>query len=268
MVCELSRLQQYNDGGNGVSEKPDKRLSSHCWVIQLGTGCLNRPPRKHPQMHSRIVTNYALGSSPSLRKSHPGGIETRNGYLIKPELHFSTMKPKFSIGDVVCVKLEYQTAAGEVVDLLGTGSTGQNLYLVKVPLKDDPSETCEGTYPDNKLEEVPLLGNETPFSARHVIDYLKAGALIDILGRASGGKNPSRALLRFHQGELTYTFIDDPEHLAGATIPFSTTDKDKMTGEYKICRESMNRVALYLRSFGLSREQANEVLAVFPTLPS
>lgn len=173
------------------------------------------------------------------------------------------MKPKFAIKDIVCVKIGYRIAAGEVVAIQGIDSEGQNLYRVNVPMSDDPSVESIGLYPEVELQAVPSLDKNESFSATSVMQYLEAGALIDILKRGSPGKKPSRARLRKKDDGLIFTFMEDSSYLIGATIPFDTVMQDRKTGKSKIFPAAKPRVYFYLRSFGLNHNQAQKILDSF-----
>lgn len=177
------------------------------------------------------------------------------------------MNPKFVVGDVVTVEIDYRIMAGEILKVENSDATGQVRYLVDIP-EDDPTKKTQHIFPEDALSAVAPLEQSGLFSSQAVMAYLESGALIDMLKSYDGGKSPPRARLFENEGVLNYTLNDHAPCVLGATIPFDTVAPEKTTGTYKIFWPAKPRVVLYLRSFGLSRQHASRVVNYFPTYPS
>src|SRR5205823_3542793 len=90
-----------------------------------------------------------------------------------------------------------------------------------------------------------------------VIRYLKNGALLSILMTDTpGGRNQPRVWIRPNTlGNLTYTFAPERGVLGGALVPFGTLYVFE-----KILLDRKEEVIGFLSSFGLTREEAEDVI--------
>jgi hypothetical protein len=170
--------------------------------------------------------------------------------------------PRFQIGDRVLVELARRKVDGVIVEDRGPfGVGGRRLYYVEIPI--DPDEPMHSMFQEEEIEpdnRPPL----TPASIdkAKVIEYLKNGALISILiTNTPGGRNQPRVWIRPDTlGNLTHTFAPDRGVLGGAQVPFAT-----MNLNTKVFLDKKEEVIGFLGSFGLTREEAEEVIRAFGT---
>ena len=168
----------------------------------------------------------------------------------------------FHVGDRVKFPLVTQTVRGVIVEDRGPlGVGGRRLYRVEVPL--DPDEPMFYTMPENDLRpDEDWETRRTALTKEKVIRYLKGGGLISILQRnTSGGKHQPRVWLSLDQlGNVTYTFDADRGIIGGETVPFWTLHENS-----KILKAE--KVLQFLATFGLNRQEAEEVVRAVGTAP-
>ena len=91
-------------------------------------------------------------------------------------------------------------------------------------------------------------------SNMNLVDYLANGTLINIL-QTSGGKNPPSVWITPQaDGIFRYGFSQEPNSVGGQAAPFGAVE----TG--KIFRPKETEVVEFLRTFGLSRAEAESVV--------
>jgi hypothetical protein len=96
-----------------------------------------------------------------------------------------------------------------------------------------------------------------------VIDFLKKGGLLEILrANLGGGPSQPRVWLTFDShGKLTHTLDASRGSIGGAVVPFFALHGNK------VFTPKTEEVVSFLGSFGLSRNDAREVLNFVGTEP-
>jgi hypothetical protein len=157
-------------------------------------------------------------------------------------------RARYRVGDLVGFLFGVQRAVAQVIEDRGPlGVNGRRVYRIRhLSGMDDPTDF---ELPEESLEPVTL-------STDDVREYLGGGGLVNILGRNPGSEpTPPRAWLSYTTlGHLTHTF--DPENgvRGGAEVPLFA-----LNGR-KIAASEQGRVAAFIRSFGLSTADADEVV--------
>jgi hypothetical protein len=114
------------------------------------------------------------------------------------------------------------------------------------------------TRPEEELEaDVDYEERGKLLTKTRIMDYLKQIGLVGILRtNTPRGRNQPRVWLCLDTyNKPIYTFI--PEHglVGGATVPYWTMDEN-----WKIFASKKEEVIAFLASFGLSRQEAEEVI--------
>ena len=96
-----------------------------------------------------------------------------------------------------------------------------------------------------------------------IVRYLKQGGLLAMLqSNISAGKDQPRLWLRYDTlGNVTYTFIERHGQVGGERVPFLA-----LHGE-RILSAKLDAVRHFLISFGLSRNEADDVIRSVGTVP-
>jgi hypothetical protein len=171
---------------------------------------------------------------------------------------------QFRSGDRVSFSLGKYDLTGVIVEERGPiGVQGRRLFVVQIPM--DPDEPENYTIPENELKPVKKedLHPVVP-EKRQIIDYLKRGGLVAILmSNSDGGKNQPRVwLCRDQLGNLTHTFSADRGLVGGETVPFwSLFDNER------IFLPKKDQVVAFLSGFGLTKQEAEEVIRAVGTAP-
>jgi hypothetical protein len=167
---------------------------------------------------------------------------------------------KHSIGDRVRVPFGAQKVDAVIVEDRGAiGTGGRRLFAVQIPA--DPAEPVLIEVPESDIEGD--ARRQWTFDPSKVANFLKGGGLIAML-RAGlpAGKEPSRVWLRYDtRGNITYTFSEDVGQIGGDKIPLWA-----IQGE-RIFLPKVSEVKEWLRTFGLSPSQAQEVINSVGTVP-
>ena len=172
------------------------------------------------------------------------------------------MKPAFQVGDRVSFPFGAERAEGTVIEVRGLmGVGGRRLYQVEVP--NDPFDPQTYELAEDEMEPSRANGERIPLSTAAIIDYLRYGGLTSILqSNLDGGRNQPRVwLCRDSLGGVTHTFYEQRGLVGGETVPFWALYEDR------VFTPKREEVLKYLRSFGLSKAQAEEVLAEVGTAP-
>lgn len=156
---------------------------------------------------------------------------------------------RYRVGDFVAFLYGPHRAVARVVEDRGPlGLNGHHVYRVAHFSEEEESDEFE--LPEHALEPRTL-------SRAEKMDYLAGGALLDILRRGSGGRNPPRVWLSFTpRGRISHTFIEQNGVLGGEVIPPRTLTED----ERKIFEPKKDEVVAFVRSFGLVQTDAEEVV--------
>jgi hypothetical protein len=163
---------------------------------------------------------------------------------------------RFRVGDWVAFLYGTKKAFAQVVEDRGPiGVQGRRLYRIRLFHNSDEPDAFE--MPEEYLEAAPAP--EKPALVR----YLKEGGLVTILqSNLSGGKEQPRVWLTYSsQGSITNTFTAGLGIMGGALVPFFALIEDKIFTAKK------KEVLAFLESFGLSRAEAEDVVATVGTAP-
>jgi hypothetical protein len=166
-------------------------------------------------------------------------------------------KPLFRVGEHVKVPFGLQKLPAVVVEDRGPiGIRGRRLYQVEIPI--DPFEPMRVETSEEDMEAIPQGSETIPVMDRDkVIDYLQYGGILSILREnLRGGPRQPRAWLRPDTlGNVTYTLVPERGVIGGQIVPA------RALWEGKIARDKRDEVASFLGSFGLSRQEADKVIA-------
>jgi hypothetical protein len=158
-------------------------------------------------------------------------------------------RARYRVGDLVTFQYGPYRAVARVVEDRGPlGVNGSHVYRVAQFTGEEESDEFE--LPEHAIEPRALNREEK-------MDYLAGGALLDILRRGSGGRNPPRVWLSFTpQGRISHTFIEPNGVFGGEVIPPRMLTEEEKT----IFEPKRGEVAAFVRSFGLSQADADEVV--------
>jgi hypothetical protein len=160
-----------------------------------------------------------------------------------------TKRPKFRLGDWVTFQYGLRPVFAQIIEDRGQlGANRRRLYRIRVDWELNESSDFE--MPEDEMEKA------VPDTVA-ILRYLKQGGLVEILHtNLRGGKDQPRVWLTFDShGEVSYTLdawrrcIDK-----GGTVPFWALH------ENKVFLPKKEAVLDLLASFGLTREEAEEVI--------
>jgi len=163
----------------------------------------------------------------------------------------------FQIGDWVELLYGPRRVLAQVVEDRGRlGVNQRRLYRVRLQQDVEDPTTIE-------IPEQDLTRAESPIPKSAILRYFGESGLVEILrANLAGGRNQPRVwLTRTPQGAVTYTFAADRGLIGGGVIPFFA-----LHGE-KIFTPKRDEVVDFLLGFGLSRPEAEDVVASVGTAP-
>lgn len=161
--------------------------------------------------------------------------------------------PRFKVGEWVAFLYGVRKAAAQVIEDRGPlGINRGRIYRVRLDQYPEDPVAFEVSEDD--------LGTVPPTAA--VMEYLKRGGLVEILRTGVGGPHAPRAWLTLDsQGEVVHTFIAEQGIVGGNPAPTRTLQGDK------VFQPEKPRVIEYLTRFGLTPDQAEEVIRTVGTVP-
>ncbi len=166
----------------------------------------------------------------------------------------------FSIGDRVTFVFGTKRKQGVVVNDRGhIGANRRRILVVRVP--NDPYDEELFEIPE---DEIAILESENESIANsEIVDYLANGGLLQILNaNLSGGKNQPRVWIRRDNiGNVVHTFDPERGMVGGETVPFFALHNNRVFAPIK------DKMVNYLRSFGISKEEAEFVISEVGTAP-
>lgn len=171
--------------------------------------------------------------------------------------------PQFKVGDRVRLDFPRYKVRGTIVEDRGSsGDDRPRRYVVGI--HSDPFEPEFRTVTEDELEldQVP----PAPLDKAEIIRYLKNGGLIGILmtnPSPEGPKYPQVWLCRDQLGNVVHTFAAERGLVGGMTAPFAA-----FAGGDDIRAEKRDEVAAYLLSFGLTPEEAEDVIRAVGVSPA
>jgi hypothetical protein len=169
-----------------------------------------------------------------------------------------TKRPKFRLGDWVTFDFGAKPAFAQIIE--DRGPLGVNRRrLFRIRLDQESNEPFLFEMPEEEMEKA--VPDKTA-----VLQYLKQGGLVNILGsNLQGGpkQNQPRAWLTFGpRGNIAHTFEAGRGIVGdGSTVPSWALHENKIFFPKK------QDVITYLGSFGLTREEAEDVVAAVGMAP-
>jgi hypothetical protein len=162
-------------------------------------------------------------------------------------------QPRFRVGDRVWVPFGDRKQRGLIVEDQGNGYTGPWRYVVHTYHEPDVIFPVHA----NADELEPAPWPEEPLDHAQVIDYLKrVGFYAILMNNSPGGRDQPRVwLTRNSLGAITHTFLAERGGLGGAILPYWS-----LGPRGKVRSEKREEVIEFLSHFGLSREEAEDVI--------
>jgi hypothetical protein len=165
----------------------------------------------------------------------------------------ATDSTNIHVGDKVWIPLVAGRICGTITEDRGPlGADGSRLFRVVVP--NDPYQSDEFTVQEEEitpLAPAELATLQKKLSTGDIAQFLISGGLIAILVRNS----PERVWLRRDaNGNIAFTYVEDYGVVGGRPAP-----QFALFGE-SIFEPQKNSVLDFIRSFGLNRQQAEQVI--------
>jgi hypothetical protein len=164
-------------------------------------------------------------------------------------------KGRFKVGDWVSFPSIFRNKLAQVIEERGPlGVKGRHIYRIRIA---DETELEAFEMPEDELQPVP------PPDKTAVMKYLKEGGLEAILRSnfAAEPKQPKVWLTYTREGDLTPTSLAMYGVVGGGRVPYFALHTGlAFTGKPE-------EVLAFLGSFGLTRSEAEEVLATVGTAP-
>lgn len=157
---------------------------------------------------------------------------------------------RFKVGDWVAFPYGTRNLIAQVAEARGPlGVNRRHLYRILVPSESGEPDSFE--MPDDELAAA------GPPDKTAVIRYLKEGGLVEMLrSNLNGGRQQPKVWLTYtSRGNITHTFIAERGMLGGATVPFFALYQGSVFAGKR------EEVVEFLASFGLNRNEAQEILA-------
>jgi hypothetical protein len=171
-------------------------------------------------------------------------------------------KPKFKVGDRVRFDWPSYKVWGTIIEDRGPlGVNGRRLYVVSSP--SDPFEPDIRTIGEDELELD--VTPPAPLEKPEIIRFLKNSGLIRLLRTnpsLDGPRDPHVWLCRDQPWGVTHTFAAERGQVGGALVPFAA-----FWDSAHIRTEKRDEVAAYLLTFGLSPEEAEDVIRAVGVAP-
>jgi hypothetical protein len=169
---------------------------------------------------------------------------------------------KFRVGDRVQFDLWGKKSWGTITEDRGiVGHNGPRWYTISVPMDpDDPERHVMG---EDELE--PDSISRVPLEKSEIIDYLKKHGLYSILlaNNLLPLEYPLVWLGRDNHGKITHTFAPRRGLIGGQMIP----DSALAWPGRRIDARKKDEVASYLRGFGLTPDEAEDVIQSLGVAP-
>ena len=169
---------------------------------------------------------------------------------------FKAKPPRFRLGDWVTFRYGVRPVFAQIIEDRGPlGVNRRRLYRIR--LDQELNDPVEFEMPEEEMEKA------VPDKAA-ILQYLKHGGLVAILARNTQGgppQNQPRVWLTFSpRGALSYTLEAERGLIgSGAVVPFWALH------ENGILPDKRPKVLTFLKSFGLTQEEAEEVMEAVGT---
>ena len=168
---------------------------------------------------------------------------------------------KFQVGDRVQFQFGGRKVWGTITEDNGPiGVNGRRLYRISMPM--DPYDPEPQWRPEEEIE--PDTISLVPLEKPEIISFLKNSGLKGILvfNLFEEREDPCVWLCRSLHGEITFTFSRKRGVIGGEIIPFCALWEGK-----RINVSQRDEVATFLRSFGLTPQEAEDVIQSVGTSP-
>lgn len=182
---------------------------------------------------------------------------------MKPGVNMKTRNPKakFKVGDRVRFDFPSYKVRGTIVEDRGPfGVGGRRQYTVSTP--SDPFEPDLHLVSEDRLELD--VTPPAPLEKPEILRFLKNSGLMMILmtnPSPEGPRDPRVWLCRDQLGNVIYTFAAERGQIGGATVPFAAFWDDAIHAHKR------DEVAAYLLTFGLTPEEADDVIRAVGVSP-
>lgn len=165
---------------------------------------------------------------------------------------------RFKVGDKVWVQLPVGRTPGTIVEDRGPlGQGGRHIYRLEIPADPYTPTDYWATETDiERLKQQELNALAAPLPPELTVPFLKEGGLVSLL--LQDGHKPVWLRLSPY-GNITFTLIEGYSGTGGAVPPTQA-----LHGE-RIRKDKVVDVARFLRTFGLTEEQANDVIRAVGT---
>ena len=184
----------------------------------------------------------------------------------------STVKarpPKFRLGDWVTFKYGVWPVVAQIVEDRGPLGAGRR-RLYRIRFDQELNEPISFEMPEDEMEKlVPDKDALSHYLKQEglkdaILRYLKQGGLVEILRtNIQGGRiqnQPKVWLTHSPRGEVSYTFTSERGLIGnGAIVPFWALHEDRILPHKK------SNVLAFLMSFGLTEEEAEQVIEAVGT---
>jgi hypothetical protein len=169
--------------------------------------------------------------------------------------------PKYRFGDRVQFEFGGRIVWGMITEDRGIiGHDGRRVYYVSMPF--DPYDSELNIKDEEELE--PDTISRVPLEKAEIIGFLKNSGLTSILvwNPSSEREDPAVWLSRGAHGQITYTFSARRGMIGGRMIPYLAHQTPG-----RIVAEKREEVADFLLSFGLTPEEAEDVIQAVGVTP-
>ena len=169
--------------------------------------------------------------------------------------------PRFRVGDRVQFEFGGRRVWGTITEDIGiVGFDGPRWYSISMPM--DPYEPESWTMEETDLE--PDRISRVPLEKSEVIEFLKNHGLLGILiwNPSTEREEPVVWLGRGSVGEITHTFSPSRGMIGGKLIPYLAHWEGN-----RIDARKKDEVAEFLLSFGLTHEEAEDVIRAVGVSP-
>jgi len=166
---------------------------------------------------------------------------------------------KFRVGDRVQFEFGGDKIWGTITEDRGIiGANGRRWYTISVPM--DPYELEPHVREEEKLE--PDTMSRVPLKKSEIIGFLKDSGLLRILisNPSTEREDPQVWLCRDQGGGVTYTFSPKRGTVGGQLVPYFAHWEGN-----RIDARSKDEVAAFLASFGLTPQEAEDVIRAVGT---
>ncbi|MHB1423858.1 MAG: hypothetical protein ACYC3I_11815 [Gemmataceae bacterium] len=164
---------------------------------------------------------------------------------------------RFHVGDWVSFPYGTKNLIAQIAEIRGALGINRR-FLYRIRVADDNGELDSFEMPEDEMEAVSAPDKDA------IINYLKEGGLVEILRANLGGgrQHPKVWLTYTPRGGLTHTFLAERGVVGGTPVPFFALHEGRAVFSAK-----KEEVAAFLTSFGISRTEADVIIAAVGMAP-